>query len=341
MTHQKKTDSMPDPLVICCAINGAYALPLTVMLRSALSHLSGKQSVDVYVVDDGILPSDKGKVLNSLPDEVHVYWLRPQRSDFSGLPIWGRMPLVTYDRLMIARLLPASISKAIWLDADLLVFGDISELWNLDVSGSHVLAVRDWLIPQLGSRFGVAGCKKLGLDPEAGYFNAGVMVINLELWRRDDIAARALAYLKRYRDRVFFLDQEGLNAVLAGKWRQIDRLWNWSLFAERQELSYQNRKGITIDNNSRQDPHILHFTGNLKPWNYNGSTVYDEIYYQYLDMTVWANWRPSRGWKRTLLHKYASSNFRQLYYGPEQWLMYLQRRFSRRYISVDEKAGVQ
>lgn len=236
-------DSMPQPLVICCAINGSYALPLAVMLRSALMNLGGEQPVDCYVVDDGVPQADKKKVVESLAGRASVYWLRPQRSEFSGLPMWGRMSIVTYDRVMLARLLPPAVSKAIWLDADLLVLGDISELWSLDLNGSHALAVRDWLIPQVSSRFGVAGYKELGIDQKAGYFNAGVMVINVELWRRDDIAGRALSYLKRYRDRVFFYDQEGLNAVLAGKWHQIDVRWNWSLFADRPERWHHTCEG--------------------------------------------------------------------------------------------------
>ena len=113
------------------------------------------------------------------------------------------MPITTYDKLVIARLLPPAVRKAIWLDGDVLVLGDLAELWDADMSDHHALAVQDAIVPLVSSRFGVAGYRELGIPPEAKYFNAGVMVINTTRWREEDIAGRAIVYLKRYREPSF------------------------------------------------------------------------------------------------------------------------------------------
>jgi lipopolysaccharide biosynthesis glycosyltransferase len=327
-----ETTARTRPVVVVCAANSRYALPLAVMLRSVEANLDPSRSLSIFVVDDGLSADDKKKVLESLASGVTVQWLRPRRFGFASLPLWGRMPIVTYDKLALAHLLPATVEKVIWLDCDVLVVGDLARLWDEDLGGFHALAARDSFVRCLGSRFGVAGFRELGLERDASYFNAGVMVINLARWRLDDVAGQALDYLKRFGRRVSFWDQEGLNAVLAGRWREIDAGWNRNLSVERPSFS----RDLPLGKPSLQASRILHFCGNLKPWTYVARDHYHALYYRYLDLTAWKGWRPKQDWRGAALAWYESSPVRRLLYPLEQWHMKLQRWLTGRYASEQE-----
>jgi len=140
---------------VACAANGSYAMPLAVMLRSAVTHLDAERRLVVYVVDDGIASDDKRRVIESLPENASVHWIEPRRKNFDGLPLWGRMPLTTYDKVTVADFLPADVHRAIWLDCDMLVLADLAALWDRPFAGATTMAVQDSLVPFVSSRFGV------------------------------------------------------------------------------------------------------------------------------------------------------------------------------------------
>jgi lipopolysaccharide biosynthesis glycosyltransferase len=299
-------------VVVACAANANYAIPLTVMLRSAADHLSPGRELAAWVVDDGLGDWARQRIVESLPHHASVHWLHPDRSSFDGLPLWGRMPINTYDKLTIAENLPTRVTKAIWLDCDTLVLADLAKLWDLPMGDAYALAVTDSLVPTLSSRFGVSGFADMGLDPSLPYFNAGVIVIDTLKWRDSKVAAGSVSYLNRFRDTVFFWDQEALNATLAGRWSPLEPRWNWSA-----NLDRLSRNGVAPHDPSR----ILHFSGNLKPWVVREGTSFDAEYFRVVDETTWRGWRPERTLARSVLGWYGSSRLRRIVYPAEQWGM--------------------
>jgi lipopolysaccharide biosynthesis glycosyltransferase len=299
------------------------------MLRSVVANLDPGCRVEVNAVDDGIDPADKARVQASLTDRVTFRWVKPCRSALGGLPTWGRMPTTTYQKLSMGEWLPEEAEKVIWLDCDLLVLDDIATLWNTDLGDRQIFAVPDQRIPFVSSRFGVAAYRELGLAPKTKHFNAGVLLIDLARWRRDDVAGRAIHYLKTYRDRVFFWDQEALNAVLAGQWGELDSSWNHHPTIDhlvgRDMTPAEPRAAAGLSHDVR----IAHFSGNLKPWNFASSSPYHNLYFRYLDQTAWTGWRPARTITGTILQAYASSRLRRLVYPVEQWATHVVRAFTR------------
>ena len=323
------------PLVIACGADDQYVQPLAVMLQSALTNLSSDRGVELYIIDGGIEPSHKRDLVSSWNrSSVSLHWLSPLESSFSGLPLWGRMPIATYYKLLIPEMLPATVHKAIWLDCDLVVTADLGRLWENVLSGQHALAVQDPAVPFVSSRNGVAHYEQLGIAREAKYFNAGVMVVDLDLWRRDHIPARVIEYLRVHRDSVVFWDQEGLNAVLAGHWGELDPRWNHSASVHSPRARHGN--GAISTKEASSEPWITHFTGNLKPWVHPGSCT-AAIYFHYLDSTAWAGWRPKRTFSRIALELYETSGLRDVLYPAEERLMQLHRALTRRY--APEKPG--
>ena len=196
------------------------------------AELSGRQSrlathaEGLHLVDSE-LDQGCGLGFGFAPQPVTLYWIAPERTGFVDLPLWGRMTISTYDKLTICRWLPKSEGRRCGSTAIYWRSPSSAPLGNRP-GNIRRLATQDMLVPTLGARFGVASYQELGIDADAEYFNAGIMLIDVARWRSDDIAARALTYLRRYRRRVYFWDQEALNAAMVGNWTKLDARWNWS-----------------------------------------------------------------------------------------------------------------
>jgi lipopolysaccharide biosynthesis glycosyltransferase len=235
------------------------------------------------------------------------------------------MSAATYYKLMVPELLPDSVDRAIWLDCDTVVTEDVGRLWEEDLLDRHALAVQDVVVPYVSSAYGVAHYKELGLPRNTKYFNAGVMLMNLDLWRQANTSQLVIEYLKRFGEDVFFWDQEGLNAVLAGKWGELDPRWNRSGSGLHAAGNGGTAEVVT-------EGGIIHFIGNLKPWMHQGRNPACALYFHYLDMTAWAGSRPEKTRKSVILGMYESSRVRQLLYPAEDWAMRLVRAFTFRQV---------
>lgn len=329
MTDSEATESTPQVVVVCAADAG-YVMPLAVMLHSAAANLSPDATLLAYVVGDGIPSREKERLEElSAASDIALHWLDAEA--ISDLPIWGRMPRTTYHRLTIARLLPATVSKAIWLDCDLVVMSDLVRLWGADLAGHPLLAAQDVLVPFVSSPLGIRRWRELGLPRDAPYFNAGVMVVDLAAWRASEIESEVVAYLRASRDQVIFWDQEGLNAVVCGRWGRLDDRWNQNAsvvgrpFFRPQHLDPATHRSLLAD------PWIVHFSGNLKPWLLPGDGGGPRsLYYRHLDLTPWAGWRPRRTVASVLAGAYESSRLRNVLYPAEAWGMRLLRRWTLR-----------
>ena len=308
-----------DPVVIACAADQAYVRPLAAMLQSVMENLGAHRSADVYILYSGITHDERVLVTQRWPQgRSRVNWVQVDESQFDGLPLWGRMPVATYFKLALPDMIPASLPRAIWLDCDILVLGDIGQMWDTDLVGAHIGAVRDAIVPFVSSRCGVARYRELGLKPDAPYFNAGVMSVDLTLWRRDAVHHRAAEYLRLSQSSVTFWDQEGLNATLAGKWKELEPRWN------------HNASVPPIDRDAAPPPSIIHFAGNLKPWRFLSTHPMRAQYYRYLDRTAFAGARPEPGITSSLISMYEASGLRSILYPAENVGMRLVRALSRR-----------
>jgi lipopolysaccharide biosynthesis glycosyltransferase len=265
--------------------------------------------IDAWVIDDGIDGRSRERIEESAHRNTKIHWLPSRGNELSGLPLWGRMPATTYEKLSIADSLSEDITKIIWLDCDMLVLADLVELWNMPLDGRHLLAVTDALIPTFGSRFGVTGWQQLGCPKSSAYFNAGVMVIDPAKWRASGVSHAAIDYVKRFRNGIYYWDQQALNAVLCGLWGAVDERWNWSATLDRLH------NGKTELPSSR----IIHFNGNLKPWVVREAMSFDTEYFRVVDTTAWKGWRPQRTLARSALGWYGSSRIRRALYPAEQW----------------------
>jgi lipopolysaccharide biosynthesis glycosyltransferase len=118
--------------------------------------------------------------------------------------------------------------------------------------------------------------RELRLPASTKYFNAGVMVIDLDRWKALRIRERALHYARTH-PTMRFADQEALNAVTGGKWAEFPMEWNCPV------------EDDLLDEHHPMDPRIIHFLGPQKPWLDDlSATNCQALYLDYLRRTQWA-----------------------------------------------------
>lgn len=302
-------------VAVVCAADRNYALPIAVTLRSAAVHLRAGTSLNAWIIDDGISPADRARLVDSLPDNVRVHWLRPHPLESAVLPTWGRMPTTTYQKLALGELLPHDLDRVLWLDGDLLVLDDLSRLWSHDLHGATLGACQDQRVPHVSSPQGLRTYRRLGIHADAKYFNAGVLLIDLRRWRANRVFEAAIDYLAANARHLYFWDQEALNAVLAHSWLELDERWNWNPVVG--ELT--RRRPRSLDNDTPAEPGVLHFSGNIKPWIHRGRGRAYDLYRTHLEQTAWAGTESHTGTLYDLFAAYETSPLRRWIYPTERW----------------------
>lgn len=105
-------------------------------------------------------------------------------------------------------LLPKDIDRVLYLDCDIIVDGDVSKMYFSEIKDISAIVTTDFMSIQAGNP------KRLGYDERHGYFNSGMMLINISYWREHDILQRSINYIKENSEILFLYDQDVLNYVL-------------------------------------------------------------------------------------------------------------------------------
>ena len=281
-------------LVLVCAADDNYAMPLAVTVRSVLENLRNTCKVALFIIDGGISQLNKRKIIKSLGSkrvDIDIKWVQIDGSILEEMKISGHITIAAYYRLLIPQIVPKQFKKAIYLDSDLIVNRDLEQLWKLEIGENYLLAAQDTGAPYVSSSKGLRNYRELGIPPDFKYFNSGVLVINLEKWRTDSITLKVIEYLEQNKEQVRWWDQDGLNAVLAGKWGEIDPRWNQTPFI----YEYSSWKDSPFEEQVYKDvidkPYIIHFANKMKPWNLYYKHPYKNLFFRYADKTAWAGLR--------------------------------------------------
>jgi lipopolysaccharide biosynthesis glycosyltransferase len=243
-----------------------------VLLHSALASAETTDRLHLHVIDGGLTAEQRskiGRICLRFENCAGVDWLTPDIARLADLPARPGLPREVFLRLLMDELLPADLHRALWLDADVVVEASLAPLWNHPFGDNTIVAVQDYGGPTLGSTGGTAQtCRELGLDPDAPYFNSGVMLVDLARWRSERVTQEVLAYTRRFSKHVVFGDQDGLNTVLTGRWAPAPLAWNVQVAA----LRSLARRGLPVSSQLRDEwdavhasPAIVHYAGD-KPW---------------------------------------------------------------------------
>jgi len=264
-------------------------MPLAAMLKSLEINLADNVSVEAFLLVNRIRPNVLRKLLRSIDSErISITVIHVADRLLAGLPVFGHVSAAAYCRILLPGLLPGRVSRVIYLDCDMIVLGNIMDLWYEPMAGMPLLAAqeegRTISCPSVVGHF-----EESGLPPDTKYFNSGVLVLDLDQWRKEAIHTEVLKYLRKHRDRIRFWDQDALNAVLATKWRELSPEWNMRIDCA-DKTTQEEPNGMPVT--GLRGAGIVHFASSLKPWHYYADHPATELFFSFLDMTAWRGWRP-------------------------------------------------
>ncbi len=120
------------------------------------------------------------------------------------------------------------------MDSDIIIKDDIAKLYNVDLQDNYVAATRDFYVPiltELNETFGNYLIESLQLNNCKDYFQAGVMIFNIDLCIKNNIKNLLIRQLNEVKT-PFIVDQDILNLVCLGKTKYLDGCWNFDINVE-------------------------------------------------------------------------------------------------------------
>ncbi len=272
---------------IALNIDDNYLVQCCTMLTSIFENNKDAKFA-IYILYISLSETSKHAVTQVVKDKYghQIIFLEIDGKVIEKFPIsnGSHISASTYIRLFIAEMLPTTLDKVIYLDCDLIIESELAELWNTDISHVALACVEDmWS----GRMFNY---ERLRYPAADSYFNAGVLLVNLEHWRQIDTGRLAIDCINEYGELRFY-DQDILNILFHNNKKWLPLRWNIQDGFMKRKLQVR-REILNNVVKERSKKGIIHFTGSKKPWTYKCRSPFKNRYFYYLDMTQWKGLRP-------------------------------------------------
>ena len=259
-----------EPINICFASDNNYAKYMGVAIASILKNKDKSDIINIYVLDGGISDARKNEISKlSVIAPFNIQYLQVNTDFFKYLPMCDTKHLTSaaYYRLTIASQLP-ELDKVLYLDCDLIARRSLYDLYNIKIGNNYIAGVIDILYKENTSR--------LNLNK---YVNSGVLLMNLDKWRKDNIEKKFWQYIEKHGDRIVWHDQDVINVVCQKGIEYIDDKWNCQV-TDYCGGNSEHFKQIGAN------AYIMHFVSDRKPWKGKYSH-WSKYYYKYVKITPW------------------------------------------------------
>lgn len=286
-----------------------YAQHMGVSIYSLLKKNNWCECVNIYIIDNEISKRNRERLrllISEYPNTTLHFipfyeWRNKLRLDMS----WN-ISVSSYGRLFLADMLPDTMERILYLDCDMIVCSSLEWLWGIRLNTNVLAAVQDSVNTQTK--------QAVGLDEKEMYFNAGMLLINLNTWRKKQIENKCLSFIDQHKGRVLHHDQGVLNGVLKGKFYKLPVEYNLMtihyMVSRKKLLNYfQDKATFYSDKEIREakvHPVILHYTPSFttRPWVRGCKHPYRGLYWEYLKETPWSETRlikDTRKWYMKLI----------------------------------------
>ena len=272
---------------IAFGVDARYVKYAGITMTSVAMQSDGAE-VGFHLVCDGIADDDLKRLdafRAAFPQtDVHVYDARAAVDEIPfprGIPR-ERINRSVFTRILMPELVPQSLDRILYLDADTLCVGRMDALWSLSLAGTPLAAAPEGEAQRKAARIGMKGCS---------YFNAGVMLIDLARWRAQQLTVRTLAAWAEPGAGFPLLEQDALNEVLDGDFlplgreyvRMMDAFAPWDV-----DFSAQYT--------------IWHFLNEGKPWIRYADPRVRTPYWQVVRGSPWSDLTPSEPWETRIAY---------------------------------------
>jgi len=256
---------MQDKKHIVITIDKKYSTYGAIMLYSLLSNNDPAQ-YHIHIIKDfnnAILEIPIKYVLKKHNCTHTFYCISSEDIELKDdLLISDHISVATYFRLFLPKLIQ-DIDEILFLDSDIIVDGNIEELFNTTKLKDVALAA---VIIDNEERKNV-------LRLTRAYFNAGVMFLNLSYLKANNYMPKFMAFQKQNKEKIHFWDQDILNAVVNDNYVSLNDKWNY----------------ISPEQHLNSPPIIIHYAGIHKPWTFLSKHPLKHKYFEYArkDKFLW------------------------------------------------------
>ena len=238
------------PINIAFCINDNYVEQLIVVLWSIMKNLTTGRDVNVWIVSSDMSDASKNylRKLRLGFKNLYLNFLDIDAKELAQLPrTIDYISAETYYRYLLPNLLP-NVDKILYMDADIVVNGDISPLYDTDLANCYIAGADDSYIAAINHK------PQIGLDNSELYVNAGVLLMNLKQMRTDNIPQKLIDTTKNMASKVKYQDQDIINIVCRGKILEFDSIYNYT------------SHNILKEKSKYKHAVVIHYTGKNKPW---------------------------------------------------------------------------
>lgn len=283
------------PIHIVLTFDANFWAPAYATMRSACLYSHRRTDLQFHLFHR-TLDADKIADLSRIESEfgAKLHWYDLDQSALfdelaARMPHNRRLTNIVYARLLIDRLLPETVARVLYLDCDVLVRAPVEELFDIDMDGRSIAAVRDIFGPIIFAGRDFAENRDL-FDVADSYFNAGVVLIDVARWRQRDLPGLIEKLIGSGAMARLYYDQDLLNIAFARDWLALPPRWNFMDPRPAHEPL---------------DPSIVHFTGDTKPWSLVSNVAFrrayrhvmtNELFYRYMRHR-WKAWWVKR-WRK-------------------------------------------
>lgn len=254
---------------IFMAADDKYVPFMMVTIKSIMENASNKNKYKIYILTTDISTENQNKVKRMETRNCRirfVYVTNELKKIEKKITLRDYYSATTYYRLFIAEMFP-KYDKVLYIDCDTVVCEDIANLYNYELGNNYIGGVRDQLVVQT-EIFGNYVEKVLGISRGA-YFNAGVVLINCEQFRKKHMLKKFIELLNIYTF-VVAQDQDYLNILCKDKVLWVDPRWN-----------VQMVENSLIDEKQAK---LIHYNLAVKPWHYKDCKL-GKYFWKYAEKT--------------------------------------------------------
>lgn len=252
------------------AVDDNYMPFLAVSLQSLIANVSGKNHYSIKVLHTNISAENKKKISRYERENVNIefvdlnYYIEKIQDKLYTRDYYSK---TTYFRLFLPNLYP-QYDKVLYLDSDIVILDDIAKLYHTDMGDNLVAGAPDDVIQNI-KVFQDYAEKVVGVADYRKYFNAGVLLMNLDELRKFKFQEKFIYSLEKIKFAVA-QDQDYLNRLCKGRVKLIDKGWN--------------RMPMPDDKIKASDIKLIHYNLAYKPWHFE-DILYKEYFWKYAKQT--------------------------------------------------------
>lgn len=269
---------MPSKINICMITDNNYVIPTAVAMTSAIENKNKSSHYHFYLLLNNVSDDNKNKLLELKRNNVSIDFIEVNNDKYSSIMVKTHVPTSALLKFDIPNLIYEN--KILYIDGDIIVQKDLSKLYNINIQKYSLASVRD-MGGELKQKFN----SKVGTNK---YFNSGVLLLNLDYLRKNNISEK-LILAKKNNPQWKCMDQDAFNYVLNSSTKWIDVKYN-SMIALYKSYGY-NIKEINdfyetkykTYSNFENNSVIIHLAGESgqRPWKVsNGAfgSLWDKYY---------------------------------------------------------------